>query len=109
MRTLLDFEKPIADLETKLIEMKRLALDNNVDVAMAASQLEKSIEELKKETFANLTRWQRVQLSRHPERPYTLDYIEQMCDNQEISKLMTERCHFIFNHCADFFRLYSRT
>jgi acetyl-CoA carboxylase carboxyl transferase subunit alpha len=80
MRTLLDFEKPIADLETKLVEMKKLALDNNVDVSMAVSQLETNIEELKKETFANLTRWQRVQLSRHPERPYTLDYIEQMCD-----------------------------
>ncbi|MDZ7900363.1 MAG: acetyl-CoA carboxylase carboxyltransferase subunit alpha [Arcicella sp.] len=80
MRTLLDFEKPIADLETKLFEMKKLALDNNVDVSMAVSQLETNIAELKKETFANLTRWQRVQLSRHPERPYTLDYIEQMCD-----------------------------
>jgi acetyl-CoA carboxylase carboxyl transferase subunit alpha len=80
MRTLLDFEKPIADLETKLVEMKRLALDNNVDVSIAVSQLETNIENLKKETFANLTRWQRVQLSRHPERPYTLDYIEQMCD-----------------------------
>lgn len=80
MRTLLDFEKPIADLETKLVEMKRLALDNNVDVSLAVSQLEANIGELKKETFANLTRWQRVQLSRHPERPYTLDYIEQMCD-----------------------------
>lgn len=80
MRTLLDFEKPIAELETKLAEMKKLAIDNNVDVSVAASQLENSIEELKKETFTNLTRWQRVQLSRHPERPYTLDYIEQMCD-----------------------------
>ncbi len=80
MRTLLDFEKPIAALETKLAEMKKLAIDNNVDVSMAVSQLEASIEELKKETFINLTRWQRVQLSRHPERPYTLDYIEQMCD-----------------------------
>ncbi len=80
MRTLLDFEKPIADLETKLVEMKKLAIDNNVDVSVAVSQLETSIEELKKETFTNLTRWQRVQLSRHPERPYTLDYIEQMCD-----------------------------
>ena len=80
MRTLLDFEKPIAELETKLVEMKKLALDNNVDVSIAAAQLEKNIEELKRETFANLTRWQRVQLSRHPERPYTLDYIEQMCD-----------------------------
>lgn len=80
MRTLLDFEKPIASLESKLAEMKKLAIDNNVDVSMAVSQLETSIEELKRETFANLTRWQRVQLSRHPERPYTLDYIEQMCD-----------------------------
>ena len=80
MRTLLDFEKPIASLETKLAEMKKLAVDNNVDVSLAVSQLENSIEELKKETFTNLTRWQRVQLSRHPERPYTFDYIEQMCD-----------------------------
>ena len=80
MRTLLDFEKPIASLETKLAEMKKLAIDNNVDVSLAVSQLENSIEELKKETFTNLTRWQRVQLSRHPERPYTFDYIEQMCD-----------------------------
>ena len=80
MRTLLDFEKPIASLETKLAEMKKLAIDNNVDVSLAVSQLENSIEELKKETFTNLTRWQRVQLSRHPERPYTLDFIELMCD-----------------------------
>ena len=80
MRTLLDFEKPIVALETKLAEMKKLAVDNNVDVSLAVSQLETGIEELKKETFTNLTRWQRVQLSRHPERPYTLDYIEQMCN-----------------------------
>ncbi len=80
MRTLLDFEKPIAELEAKLAEMKKLAIDNNVDVSAAATQLEASIEQLKKETFSNLTRWQRVQLSRHPERPYTLDYIELMCD-----------------------------
>jgi acetyl-CoA carboxylase carboxyl transferase subunit alpha len=80
MRTLLDFEKPIAELEAKLAEMKKLAIDNNVDVSLATSQLEANIQELRKETFTNLTRWQRVQLSRHPERPYTLDYIEQMCD-----------------------------
>ena len=80
MRTLLDFEKPIAELEAKLAEMKKLAIDNNVDVSLAASQLEANIEELKRETFTNLTRWQRVQLSRHPERPYTLDYIENICD-----------------------------
>jgi acetyl-CoA carboxylase carboxyl transferase subunit alpha len=48
MRTLLDFEKPIAELEAKLAEMKKLAIDNNVDVSTAAAQLEASIEELKK-------------------------------------------------------------
>jgi acetyl-CoA carboxylase carboxyl transferase subunit alpha len=80
MRTLLEFEKPIADLELKLVELKKLAIDNDVDVSTAASSLEKSIASLKKETFANLTRWQRVQLSRHPERPYTLDYIENICE-----------------------------
>jgi acetyl-CoA carboxylase carboxyl transferase subunit alpha len=80
MRTLLEFEKPIADLELKLVELKKLAIDNDVDVSAAASSLEKSIASLKKETFLNLTRWQRVQLSRHPERPYTLDYIENICE-----------------------------
>ncbi len=79
MRTLLEFEKPIAELEDKLIEMRKLALENNVDVSGAVASLTEKILELKKETFANLTRWQRVQLSRHPDRPYTFDYIEKMC------------------------------
>ncbi|MHA8079816.1 acetyl-CoA carboxylase carboxyltransferase subunit alpha [Aquirufa regiilacus] len=79
MRTLLEFEKPIAELEDKLIEMRKLALENNVDVSGAVASLTDKILELKKETFANLTRWQRVQLSRHPDRPYTFDYIEKIC------------------------------
>lgn len=73
--TLLDFEKPIADLEAKLDDMKHLAKGSDKDVQAAIKALEKKIFELKKETFENLTGWQRVQLSRHPERPYTLDYI----------------------------------
>lgn len=72
---LLDFEKPIADLEAKLEDMKHLAKGSDKDVQAAIKALEKKILELKKETFENLTGWQRVQLSRHPERPYTLDYI----------------------------------
>lgn len=71
----LDFEKPIVDLENKLTDMKQLAQQSDVDVSAAVKKLEEKIKTLKKETFANLTRWQRVQLSRHPERPYTLDYI----------------------------------
>jgi acetyl-CoA carboxylase carboxyl transferase subunit alpha len=72
---LLDFEKPIAELETKLQDMKQLADDSDENVNAAIRALEKKIQDLKKETFENLTGWQRVQLSRHPDRPYTLDYI----------------------------------
>ncbi|MFD2515662.1 acetyl-CoA carboxylase carboxyltransferase subunit alpha [Pontibacter locisalis] len=72
---LLDFEQPIAALENKLQEMKKLASESQVDVSEAVKALEEKIKNLKKETYANLTRWQRVQLSRHPDRPYTLDYI----------------------------------
>ena len=78
---ILDFEKPIHSLETKLDEMKRLAQESGVDVTKDITSLEGKIEQLKKETFANLTRWQRVQLSRHPERPYTLDYIYGITDD----------------------------
>ncbi len=72
---LLDFEKPIAELETKLQDMKQLADDSDESLKQAVAALEKKIQDLKKETFENLTGWQRVQLSRHPDRPYTLDYI----------------------------------
>jgi acetyl-CoA carboxylase carboxyl transferase subunit alpha len=77
---LLDFEKPIYDLDTKLADMKQFALENNVDVSEAIKQLEEKIARLKKTTYQNLTRWQRVQLSRHQDRPYTLDYIETITD-----------------------------
>ena len=80
MKTYLDFEKPIADLEGRLDEMKRLAETSRVDVSEAVTTLEQSIDRLRHDLFKNLTRWQRVQLSRHPDRPYTLDYIERMCD-----------------------------
>jgi len=72
---LLDFEKPIAELETKLSDMKHLADGSDDSVKKAIEALENKIVDLKKETFDNLTGWQRVQLSRHPDRPYTLDYI----------------------------------
>ncbi len=72
---LLDFEKPIAELEGKLADMKHLTDDSDDSVKNAIQALENKITDLKKETFENLTGWQRVQLSRHPDRPYTLDYI----------------------------------
>jgi acetyl-CoA carboxylase carboxyl transferase subunit alpha len=79
---LLDFEQPIADFEAKLNSFKQLHANNleNVAIKQAIDTLEIELEKLKKETFENLTRWQRVQLSRHPDRPYTLDYIENICE-----------------------------
>lgn len=78
---LLDFEKPIAELEAKLENMKQIARHSDSDVKDAIKALEKKIRQLKKETFENLTGWQRVQLSRHPDRPYTLDYIYEITDD----------------------------
>jgi acetyl-CoA carboxylase carboxyl transferase subunit alpha len=72
---LLDFEKPIAELEAKLVDMNQLASGSDKEVQSAVKALERKILDLKRETFENLTGWQRVQLSRHPDRPYTLDYI----------------------------------
>lgn len=71
----LDFEKPIIELENKLNQMKEIASKNGKNLDNEALSLEDKIIELKKEIFSNLTRWQKVQLSRHPNRPYFLDYI----------------------------------
>ena len=71
----LDFEKPIIELEKKLNQMKDIAAKNGKSLDKEALFLEEKIIELKKEIFSNLTRWQKVQLSRHPNRPYFLDYV----------------------------------
>ena len=71
----LDFEKPIIELEEKLNQMKEIAAKSGKSLDKEALVLEDKIIELKKEIFSNLTRWQKVQLSRHPNRPYFLDYI----------------------------------
>lgn len=75
-KVVLDFEKPIFDLEQKIDEMKKFS--DNVDLDSEIRILEKKVHQLRENVFSNLTRWQRVQLARHPERPYTLDYIECM-------------------------------
>jgi acetyl-CoA carboxylase carboxyl transferase subunit alpha len=78
---LLDFEKPIVELDEKIADMKSLAEQSGVDVSDAIKALEEKLQKLKKETYSNLTRWQRVQLSRHQDRPYTLDYIYEITDD----------------------------
>ncbi|MCL4168539.1 UNVERIFIED_CONTAM: hypothetical protein GTU68_007353, partial [Idotea baltica] len=78
---LLEFEKPITELEEKITDMKTLAQQSGVDVSNAVDSLENKLKKLKEETYKNLTRWQRVQLSRHQDRPYTLDYIYEITDD----------------------------
>lgn len=75
----LDFEKPIIELENKIEEMRKY--EGHLDIANEIKTLEEKVIQLKKNIYENLTRWQRVQLARHPERPYTLDYIYMMTEN----------------------------
>ena len=75
----LDFEKPLEKLYEQLEKIKQVEEEGTVDMSETIKELEKQITKEKKEIYANLTGWQRVQLSRHPERPYTLYYIEQIC------------------------------
>ena len=77
MNQYLDFEQPIADLETKIGELREYSTDN-VDFSSEIKKLEKKADKLKKEIYTNLTRWQRTQLARHANRPYTLDYIDRI-------------------------------
>jgi acetyl-CoA carboxylase carboxyl transferase subunit alpha len=75
-KVVLDFEKPIYELEQKIDEIKNISDD--VDVSDEVKTLEKKVNQLRENIFSHLTRWQRVQLARHPERPYTLDYVQHM-------------------------------
>jgi len=71
----LDFEKQLEDLETKIEELKRLSDGKEIDLGSEIKKLEKKAKELRNDIFSNLTPWQKTLLARHPERPYTLDYI----------------------------------
>lgn len=77
-RQFLDFEKPIKDLYDQVEQLKATQEKSKTDMSGAIAQLEQKIVEAKKQLTANLTPWQRVQISRHPDRPYTLKYIEKM-------------------------------
>jgi len=76
-----DFEKPIQDLEDQLKKVKEVADKGKIDVNASIKELEEKIISTKKELYSNLNGWQRVQVSRHPDRPYTLDYVENCFDN----------------------------
>ncbi|MEM9809465.1 MAG: acetyl-CoA carboxylase carboxyltransferase subunit alpha [Cyanobacteria bacterium P01_D01_bin.56] len=77
---LLDFEKPLAELESRILQIQALAEDNDVDVSAQIQQLESRAQQLRQEIFTSLTPAQRIQVARHPRRPSTLDYIQAISD-----------------------------
>ena len=80
----LDFEKPLEELNNKLLQAKELSDIENVDVSKTIRDIELQIQKTKEKIYKNLTSWQKVQLSRHPERPYTLDYINALTEGDFI-------------------------
>ncbi|HDP97821.1 MAG TPA: acetyl-CoA carboxylase carboxyltransferase subunit alpha [bacterium] len=76
----LDFERPLIELEKKIQEMKDYSLNEDVDLTEEIAKLQEKAAKLSLEIYSKLSRWQRVQLARHPQRPYTLDYIERITD-----------------------------
>ena len=74
----LDFEQPIEELVEKLDQAKHIGEEGDIDVSKTISELEKKMKSIRKEIYENLTPWQKVQMSRHPQRPYTMDYIKEI-------------------------------
>ncbi|HZY40093.1 MAG TPA: acetyl-CoA carboxylase carboxyltransferase subunit alpha [Mucilaginibacter sp.] len=81
MKITFDFEKPLADLEQQIEKVKQVEDKNKLDMSATLAELENKLETTRHEIYANLNGWQKVQISRHPERPYTLQYLELICDD----------------------------
>jgi acetyl-CoA carboxylase carboxyl transferase subunit alpha len=81
MKITFDFEKPLADLQQQIDKIKQVEEKTKVDMSATVNELQDKFEETKKQVYTNLSGWQKVQISRHPDRPYTLQYIEMMCDD----------------------------
>jgi acetyl-CoA carboxylase carboxyl transferase subunit alpha len=77
----LDFEKPLRDLAKELDSLHQKSLEQDLNVSSEVAAIEKHIDQAQREIYSNLTPWQRVQIARHPKRPYALDYVGLMCEN----------------------------
>jgi len=80
MQTTFDFEKPIADLQTQIEKVLQVQEKTKVDMSATVNELAEKLEQTKQDIYSNLTGWQKVQMSRHPDRPQTFDYISMICD-----------------------------
>jgi len=81
MKTFLDFERPIAELESKIDELRHLSDVGDINIADEVGKLQNEADRLLKRAYANLTPWQKVQVARHPERPHCVDYIDALIDD----------------------------
>ncbi len=81
MHYYLDFEKPVADLENKIEELKRLADGRDMNITSEIKKLEQKARDLRVDIFSKLTPWQKTLIARHPERPYTLDYVKLLMED----------------------------
>nr|WP_198139878.1 acetyl-CoA carboxylase carboxyltransferase subunit alpha [Pedobacter sp. BAL39] len=81
MKTSFDFEKPLAELAQQIEKVKQVADKTKVDMSATLTELEQKVSDTQQTLYSNLTGWQKVQMSRHPERPQTLDYISMICDD----------------------------
>ncbi|WP_158827090.1 acetyl-CoA carboxylase carboxyltransferase subunit alpha [Mucilaginibacter lacusdianchii] len=81
MKITFDFEKPLAELQQQIDKIRQVEEKTKVDMSATLNELQDKFEDARKQVYTNLTGWQRVQISRHPERPYTLQYIELICDD----------------------------
>src|SRR5580698_8489879 len=81
MKITFDFEKPLADLQLQIVKVKQVEEKTKVDMSATVNELQEKFETTKHQIYSHLSGWQKVQISRHPERPYTLQYLELMCDD----------------------------
>ena len=86
----LDFERPLAEMEGKIEEIKAYASSEGMDMSDEVQKLEDKAQKLRREIYSKLSRWQRVQIARHPQRPYTLDYIQMIMT--DFVELHGDRC-----------------
>lgn len=77
----MEFERPLRELARQLDELRQRSIETNVDLAREISAIEKRIEAVQRDIYSGLTPWQRVQIARHPKRPYALDYVQAICED----------------------------
>src|SRR3954466_12431386 len=76
----LEFEKPLRDLSAQLDQLRQQSLENNLDLGNEIAAIERKIETTQRDIYSSLTPWQKVQIARHPKRPYALDYVQTICE-----------------------------